>query len=164
MSVNSSLLVGKATGVMNWNQNLPVSGFDSLPETGSLFISASPVLGPSDANVIQPLSGTIAVSGALTLNLNSIVDSYYGQAVSPSRAYQMGIRFSGSTWSYGPAASLGLSWFLSGTGPALVGGDGEGFMFFGIIARTIDNGTKNVTITNTGVGILTYTMSFMLGG
>lgn len=150
-------------GTLAWDQSLAVTGFDAAEHVSSMRVSAKPARGASAANQVYPLQGTLDPLDTVTIDLFSLTSPMFGTALVPVRAYIMALKGAGAAWSYGPDAVNGWSGFLGGGG-YIVGAAGDGFVFATTTAMTIDNGTKNVTISNlSSSATLTYTLGAVLG-
>lgn len=150
---------------LNWAQRVvPGNGLNPGRQEGPVVGTAAPAIGASDASEVYPLVGTLAAGASVTINLSSITDPVFGQALNPTRVYQMIFIGTGAAWKYEPGSVSGLNWFLSGITPAISGAAGEFFAFGGITAVTVNGANKNVTITNlSGSATLTYTFVVILG-
>lgn len=163
----TALSLNRLTASLDWSQTITVSGFNSSEQRGPLFLQAAPALGVSDANFVYPVSGTLAAGASITFNLFALTGLGFAPDMVPTRAYNMLLKCSGATWRYGPAAATGLAWFLSAAAYIQGGAatsDNNGFAFLGVAASTIDNGNKQVTLTNThGSATLTYYIGWTIG-
>lgn len=159
-----TLNVLKFSAFLTWSAELAVTGFQASENIGGMpAVSITPTLGASDCNQPHGVQGTLAFGASVTFNLNSLTTSLFNEVVNPSRFYIIAIYGTGATWSYAPGAALPFYGPLS-VGAVLSFNDGAFMAFADPTATVIDNGTKNIKITNTHASdTLTYTLTLALG-
>lgn len=148
---------------LNWNVTKANTGFEDSEMTGTHVFSPALTMGSGNTNQVYPVQSTLAVGASVTINLYSLTEPLFNQAIVPVRFYVGWWNFTGATWKYEPGATNGWNGFLFGTSPYIAGGAGDGFGFAGTNAITIDNGVKNIKISNTGAATLTYKLTLFLG-
>ncbi len=160
-----SLESAKAVFNLSWRSNSPIVGnYAPAAFDGPFYASPAFLVSATDATDVYVAAGTLGVGGSLTINLFSLTDPIFGTVLVPSRAYAIGFLGKGATWSYGPGVASGFAWFLGGTTPTIHGGPGGAFAFADVVPTTIDNGDKNVKITNTDASnTLTYSLAVFVG-
>jgi hypothetical protein len=148
---------------MAWTQLHTITGFDSSTHSSALVGEIVPTIGASDASEVYFVQGTLSAAAAVTIDIRSLTETAFGTALTPTGAYMIFVKTSGTTWRYDPGAANPLSWFLAGTGPQVNGASGGLFAFGATTATTVDNTTRNIRLTNTaGSGTLTYTLAVVL--
>lgn len=159
----ANLVTARLDMSMGWTQSHAITGFDSIPGTGNIVAEITPTIGASDAAEVYYVQGTLAAGASVTIDVRSLTEPAFGTALTPTGAYMILLKTSGTTWRYDPGAANPLSWFLAGTGPQINGAAGGAFGFGSTTATTVDATTRNVRITHTGgSGTLTYTLAIVL--
>lgn len=151
--------------VHQWVQTHTITGYPTATVQGKQSGKVTPTVGTGAANRIYPIQGTLAAGATVTIDLSTLTEPTFGEAISPVRAYTVRITMTGSTWKFEPGAANPLTWFFSGTSPAIIGNAGDSWGFGSATAQTIDGTHKNVKITNTNGAalVLTYTVEWVLG-
>lgn len=160
-----ALTTGKFTISTQWTQTKTATGLAQSVLNGGVYTkSQSPTISGAACNRLYFVQGTLAAGASVTIDLSSVTEPVFGEAITPDRGYSIQVYGSGTTWKYEPGAANALEWFLSGTSPAISGSAGAQFGFGDTTAGTIDGTHKNIKITNTaGAGTLTYTIYLLVG-
>lgn len=157
MSVDNSTVVGQIT----WTQSKTNTGYAKTKQgPDQLSVSLSP--DTTTYNRIYATSGTLAASATVTIDLQGVTD-YLGQSLTLTKIIAIQLKATGSTMKYEPGASNGLTWFLSGTSPAITVRDGGFFIVGDGTFGVVSGSAKNITITNTGATSGTYELA-LIGG
>lgn len=157
MSVNISSVVGQIT----WTQSKTNTGYGTTRQgPDQLSVSLSP--DTTTYNRIYATSGTLASSASVTIDLQGVTD-YLGQSLTLTKIIALQLSATGSNMKYEPGASNGLTWFLSGTTPAVTVKDGGFFLIGDGTFGTVSGSAKTITITNTGATSGTYSVA-LVGG
>ena len=143
---------------------------------------ANTVYGPDNLNLTQTLSSvdmvtftevlvssvTLAASATQDYNFNSFTDQA-GNAVTITKALSMIITTSGpstATCKLTASPANGLSWFLSGTTPAINIPAGAAFAFImpqALTPQVVSAGAGSMRVQNSGTGSLVVNISVLLG-
>lgn len=157
MSVDNSAVVGQ----INWTQSKVNSGYTKTKQgPDQLSVSLSP--DTTTYNRIYAVSGTLAASASVTIDLQGVTD-YLGQSLTLTKIIAIQLSAEGSTMKYEPGASNGLSWFLSGTSPAISIRSGGFFLVGDGTFGVVSGSAKTITVTNTGATSGTYNLA-LIGG
>lgn len=157
MSVIASSVVGQIT----WTQSKTNTNF-STTKQGPDQVSVTLTPDTTTYNRIYATSGTLAASASVTIDLQGVTD-YLGQSLTLTKIIAIELSATGSAMKYEPGASNGLSWFLSGTSPALTVQSGGFFLVGDGTFATVSGSAKTITITNTGAVSGTYKIA-LIGG
>ncbi len=165
MSVNAnSLTIGASMG---WAQASANAGFDDSkqgPSTTSFTATPS----ATTYSEVYLAQFTIAASANVTKNFNSFVNAF-ATTITATKILGILVKATGATgiMKIEPApADNPLTWFLSGTTPAITlncGTDGCGLMVCDGSAFTMSGTVKNWKISNTGAATITVTISAIVG-
>ncbi len=149
---------------LGWTEQNALAGFDTNTATNRLGASIIPTVDVTNARQIYFVQGSLAAGASLTLDLSSLTTPTFGAGISPTGAYILVLKGSGSTWSYDPFSSNQFYWFLDAVvGNKLVFNDGDVIAYGSTTPGTIDGTHKNIRITNTsGSDTLTYAFAIVL--
>lgn len=157
MSVDISTVVGQ----ISWTQSKANTGYTKTKQ-GPDQISVSLAPDTTTYNRIYATSGTLAASASVTIDLQGVTD-YLGQSLTLTKIIAIQLTATGSTMKYEPGATNGLTWFLSGTSPAITVRDGGFFLVGDGTYGTVNGTAKTITITNTGAVSGSYGLA-LIGG
>ena len=146
-----------------WVQTNPVTGFSTAKHPGGNEKSVLPTVSAAAANRVYITEATLAASASITIDLRSLTEPVFREALTPVRGYSIQLIGTGSAWRLDPGAANPLQWFFGGTTQQINGGAGAMFCFADPTAVTINATNRNIRITNTGGGTLTYTLVVSLG-
>lgn len=157
MSVDISTVVGQIT----WTQSKTNTGYAKTKQ-GPDQLSVSLTPDTTTYNRIYSTTGTLAASASVTIDLQSVTD-LLGQSLTLTKIIAIQMSATDSTMKYEPGASNGLSWFLSGTSPAISVRAGGFFLVGDGTFGVVSGSAKTITITNTGAVSGTYELA-LIGG
>ncbi len=164
MSVNANSLTVAAS--VGWTQSASNSPFAETKQgPDSLAFSATPSATTYGEVLLHRT--TIAAAANETVDFRSFTNKL-NQSVTATKVVGWLIKATGATGQLKiePGASDPLSWFLSGTTPALTlscGTDGCCIMVMDGAAATIDATTRNVKFSNPGAATITLTIAALVG-
>lgn len=159
-----SLTTGKVTFSTSWTQTKSLTGFNASEQNGPYTSSASPTVSSSACNRVYFVQGTLAFGAAVTIDLFSLTEQAFGEAIVPIRAYSVHYNGTTTTSRVDQGAANPITWFWGGTTPQINLAAGGSFAYASATAHTVSNTDKNIRLTNTaGSGTLTYTVVFLLG-
>jgi len=157
MSVDISAVVGQ----ISWSQSRTNTGFVKTKQgPDQLSITQSP--DTTTYNRIYAVSGTLAASASTTIDLQGVTD-YLGQSLTLTKIIAFQLTATTAAMKYEPGASNGLTWFLSGTTPAVTVQAGGFFLIGDGTYGTVSGSAKNIKITNVGAVSGTYEIA-LIGG
>ena len=150
---------------MSWGQTKTVTGFSTLTLTDSNSFVAAP--SAATYNEIKAYQTTIAASANETVDFYSMTNTF-GDAKTVTKILGWLIKATGNTGQLKiePGASNALTWFFSGTTPAITlncGADGCALLVMDGSVATVSNSVKNVKFSNPGSATITVTISAFVG-
>lgn len=150
---------------LSWRQTHTVTGYQTKSDAQASVNRINPTVSAGAANRVYMVQSTLAAGATVTINLFSVTEPVFGEALVPIRGYILKFLGTGSTWQFDTSAASPLVWFLAGTAPTLVGNAGDCFDYASATAITIDNTHKTFKITNSngGVLVLTYSLEVIVG-
>ena len=147
-----------------WRQSKSVTGFSDATQAYNFRAVVEPTVSGAALNRIYPVQATLAFGASVTIDLRSLTEPYFGEALTPARAYTLQLEFSGATARYQPGVLFPLLWFFGLATDTLNFNAGDIFLYGSETPATVDATNRNVKITNThGSLTLTYRFAVSLG-
>ncbi len=147
-----------------WKQTGAITGYATKSIQDSSVDRCNPTISAGACNRIYFVQSTLAFGASVTINLFSVTEPTFGEALVPVRGYILKFSGAGTTWQFDTSSAAPVVWFLQGTAPTIVGAAGDFFDFGSTTAVTISNAAKTIKITNTaGSGTLTYRLEVAVG-
>ncbi len=145
-----------------WSLLKAISGFNTARynDSSAYRLSFDP---DTTATALFIARYTVSAAADQTIDLSSFTDPL-GTAVAAAKVYLLMLVPTGTNAEakLEPGASNGLTWFLSGTTPAVTVPAGGVFLFAESAGETINGTHKNIKVTNTGSGTLTLDVVALL--
>lgn len=146
-----------------WQQTKANTGFQpTVQGPDSLALNTVYTVGSSNANSIYVAQGTLVAAASTTIDLYSFTDQL-GQSIQMVRVYAIIAKATTDSLKIEPGASNPLTWFFSGTSPAITIPAGGGFCFSQATAATVSSTVRNIKISNPGSVTMTYNIA-IIGG
>ena len=146
-----------------WSQSITITGFTSPKVNGSLNVAIGPTVSSTTAKEVYYVQSTLAAGASVVIDLRSITEPTFGQALVATGAYLIVVKGSGTTWRYDGHSSDPFPWFLGGTTPQINGGTDAAFAFGDTTVGAVSAGVSKVRVTNTaGSGTLTWQLAIVL--
>ena len=164
-----ALVTGKLTFTTSWTQTKTHTGsapaFASSKQDGPVTTTVSPTISAAACNRVYFVQGTLAAGATVTINVFSLTEPAFGEAIVPVRAYSIHYKGATTTSRVDPVnGSNPLTWFFGAATDQINLNAGDSFMYASATAFTVSNTVKNIRVTNTaGAGTLTYTVILLLG-
>jgi len=163
-----ALTRAQMTFTTSWEQTKTITGFNASTQSGSLSTLVTPTISGAACNRIYMVQGTAAFGVTVTVNLFSLTEPAFNEAIAPVRIYGVQLRIAGATGQYKPGAADPLIWPFADASDALTFAStstlSDSFMFGTHTGQTVSNTVKNVRVINThGSDTLTYTVAWLLG-
>lgn len=155
--------------VTAWEQTKTVTGLANPITQSDAFSSlVAPTISAGACNRIYFVQGAVAFGATTTINLFSITESIFNEALVPVRVYSVHLRIAGAPGQYRPGAADPLLWPLADASDILVFNStaalSDSFAFATHTGQIVSNTVKNVRIVNThGADALTFTVAWLLG-
>ena len=158
MSVDISGVVGE----INWSQSKTNTAFVKTKQ-GPDKITSSLTPSTTTFNRIYAVSGTLAASASVTIDLQGVTD-YLAQSLTLTSIIAIMVKATTTDMIYSPGTSNGLTWFLGGTTPTITVRAGGFFLIGDGSAGTVSGSAKTIKITNASASLSgTYELA-LIGG
>lgn len=159
-----ALTVGKVTINTALTETKAITGFTTASYSTAYQSSVSPTISAGACNRPYFVQSTLASGATVTIDLRSLTEPVFGEALTPARAYTVHLKIITAPGRYMPGAANALVWPFNDASDAINLNAGDSFAYGSATAATIDATNRNVRIINThGSVTLTYTIVFLLG-
>ena len=159
----ASLTFAKLDVTLAWTQEHAITGFDSSEQASGIRTSILPTISSSAASEVYQVQVSLAAGASQTIDLSSLTEPAFGQALTPTGAYMIVVYGTGTTWKYDGGTSNQFYWFLGGATQSINSNAGDVFAYGSTTAGAISGAAKNIRVTNTaGSGTLTATVAVIL--
>lgn len=157
-----ALSLSNINGEIGWTQATAITGWQNRRQgPDKLSVGLSPAV--ATYNEVYAVEGTLTASSSVTIDLYSITN-LLGEAKTLTKGIALMLKATTTGMKLEPGASNPLTWFFSGTTPAISVQAGGFFLFADGTTATLSASVRNIKITNlSGSTTGTYDLVF-LGG